>query len=176
MIGTTVVHYKILERLGSRGMGVVYSAEDTKLKRTVALKFLPPHLAADEQDKKRFIHEAKAASALDHPNICDIHDIGETDDGQLFIVMDCYEGETLKKKIERGSLPFDEVINIALQIGQGLTAAHERGVVHRDIKPANIMVTNNMDVKILDFGLAKLTEATRLTRTGSTAGTALALL
>ena len=120
MIGTTVAHYKILERLGGGGMGVVYKAEDTKLKRIVALKFLPPELTRDPEAKERFIHEAQAASALDHPNICNIHEIGETDDGQLFIAMACYEGETLKSRIAKGRLRIEEAVNLAIQVAQGV--------------------------------------------------------
>ncbi len=172
MRGQTISHYKILEELGEGGMGVVYKAEDTRLNRIVALKFLPPDLARNEEAKTRFIHEAQAASALDHPNICDIHDIGETDDGQIFICMACYEGETLKKKIERGPLPLHDAIEIGLQVAHGLQAAHEARMVHRDIKPANIMVTAKGEAKILDFGLAKLAGQTILTKAGSTVGTA----
>ncbi len=172
MIGQTISHYKILEKLGEGGMGVVYKAEDTKLKRTVALKFLPPELTRNSEAKERFIHEAQAASALQHSNICTVHDIDETPDRQLFIVMDLYEGETLKKKIEQGSLPIDEAVTIASQMAQGLAKAHEAGIVHRDIKPANIMVTKDGVAKILDFGLAKVSGGTLLTKTGTTLGTA----
>jgi serine/threonine protein kinase/Tfp pilus assembly protein PilF len=171
MIGQTISHYKILEKLGEGGMGVVYKAEDTKLKRTVALKFLPPELTRDSEVKIRFTQEAKAASALDHPNICTIHEIDETGDDQLFMAMACYEGETLKERIARGSLPLEEAIDIAQQIGQGLSKAHAKEIVHRDIKPANIFVTDDGLVKILDFGLAKLVGQTRLTRKGTTMGT-----
>ena len=172
MIGQSVSHYKILEKLGEGGMGVVYRAEDTRLKRTVALKFLPPALTADPESKERFIHEAQAASSLQHNNICNVHDIDETPDGQLFIVMDFYEGETLKKKIEHGPLKIDEAADIAIQVAQGLTKAHECGIVHRDIKPANILITSEGVAKIVDFGLAKLSGRTMLTKTGSTLGTA----
>ncbi len=171
MIGRTISHYKILEKLGEGGMGVVYKAEDTKLKRTVALKFLPPELTRDKDAKTRFIHEAQAASALDHPNICTIYEIDETGDNQLFMAMACYEGETLKEKVARGPLPLEEAIDIARQVGRGVAKAHEREIVHRDIKPANLFVTNDGLVKILDFGLAKLVGQTRLTRTGATIGT-----
>ena len=171
MIGATVSHYQILEKLGGGGMGVVYKAEDTRLKRSVALKFLPPDLTRDEEAKRRFIHEAQAASALQHPNICTIHDIDQTADNQLFIVMDCYEGETLKQRIERGPLSLDETIHIALQIAEALSEAHSHGIIHRDTKPANIMVTSRGVVKIMDFGIAKLAGETRVTRTGSTVGT-----
>ncbi len=171
MIGATVSHYQILEKLGGGGMGVVYKAEDTRLKRSVALKFLQPDLTRDEEAKRRFIHEAQAASALQHNGICNIHDIDETSDGQTFIVMDCYEGETLKQKIERGPLSLDETIHIALQIAEALSEAHSHGIIHRDIKPANIMITTRGVVRILDFGLAKLAGQTRVTKTGSTVGT-----
>jgi serine/threonine protein kinase/tetratricopeptide (TPR) repeat protein len=171
MIGKTVSHYKILEKLGEGGMGVVYEAEDTKLKRTVALKFLPPELTRDLEAKERFIREAQAASALQHHNICTIHDIDETPEGQLFIVMDCYEGETLKNKIKEKRIKKKEVVDIAIQIGQGLEKAHEKGIIHRDIKPANIFITNDGVVKILDFGLAKLSGQAQLTKDSSTLGT-----
>jgi TolB-like protein/Tfp pilus assembly protein PilF len=173
MIGQTVSHYKVLGKLGEGGMGVVYRAEDVKLKRTVALKFLPPELTRDEEAKQRFIHEAQAASALQHSNICTVHDIDETEEGQLFIVMDCYAGESLKEKIARGPMKIEDAVDIALQVTSGLSKAHERGIVHRDIKPANIFITTDSTVKILDFGLAKLAGGqTRLTKAGSTLGTA----
>ena len=172
LVGSTVSHYRVLEHLGGGGMGVVYKAEDTRLKRTVALKFLPAALTLDPDAKTRFKHEAEAASALDHPNICNVHDIDETPDGQMFICMAYYEGETLKKKIEQGPLPFRDAIDIALQIACGLQAAHEAGMVHRDVKPANIMVTAKGEAKILDFGVAKLAGQAVLTKTGSTVGTA----
>lgn len=171
MIGQTVSHYKILEKLGGRGMGVVYKAEDTKLKRTVALKFLPADLTRDEEAKERFVHEAQAASALDHTNVCTTYEIDETEDGQIFICMAFYEGETLKREIERGPLRIDHAIDISLQIAQGLAKAHERGITHRDVKPANIMVTKAGVVKILDFGLAKLAGQTMVTKRGTTMGT-----
>jgi non-specific serine/threonine protein kinase len=172
MIGRTISHYKILEKLGGGGMGVVYKAQDLKLDRIVALKFLPPDLTRDPEAKARFIHEAKAASALQHDNICTIHDIDEEPDGQLFLSMDFYDGETLKEKIERGPLPIDEAIDLAMQISRGLAKAHEAGMVHRDIKPANIIVTQEGEAKIVDFGLAKLAGQTKLTKAGSTLGTA----
>ncbi|MGH7494779.1 MAG: protein kinase domain-containing protein [bacterium] len=156
-------------------MGVVYKAEDTKLKRLVALKFLPPELSRDGEAKERFVQEAQAASALDHPNICTIYEIGEADDEQIFIAMAYYEGETLKKKIAGAdggpSLPVDLIIEIAIQMAQGLAKAHEKGIVHRDIKPANVMITKDGLVKIVDFGLALLAGLPRLTKTGSTVGT-----
>ena len=172
LLGQTVSHYRIIERLGGGGMGVVYKAEDTRLKRTVALKFLPPDLTRDASANRRFIHEAQAASSLEHSNICTIHEIGETPEGQLFITMACYEGETLDKRIERGDLAIREALGIAIQIARGITRAHEAGIIHRDIKPANIMLTQRDEVRILDFGLAKLVGQTRLTQTGSTLGTA----
>jgi eukaryotic-like serine/threonine-protein kinase len=171
LIGRLIDHYEIREPLGGGGMGVVYKAEDTRLQRTVALKFLPPELTRDPVAKARFLQEARAASALDHPNICTIHEVGETDDGQLFLAMTCYEGETLKRKIERGPLPIDEAVDVARQIAAGLGKAHRQGIVHRDIKPANIMVTDDGIVKILDFGLAKLAGAAGLTRAGFCLGT-----
>jgi len=171
MIGKIVSHYKILEKLGEGGMGVVYKAEDAKLKRTVALKFLPTELTKNPKARKRFIQEAQAASALDHPNICVIHEIDEAEDGQMFICMAYYEGETLEQKIENGPLDTEEIINIALQIAQGLGKAHENGIVHRDIKPGNIIITNDGTAKILDFGLAKLADQVRITKTGATIGT-----
>ncbi|HUI65797.1 MAG TPA: protein kinase [Bacteroidota bacterium] len=172
MIGQVVSHYDILEKLGEGGMGVVYKAQDTKLDRIVALKFLPHQLTPDESDKARFLQEAKAAAALNHNNICTVHDIDETSEGQMFIVMDFYEGETLKKKIERGPLKIDDAIEIATQVAQGLAKAHEHGIVHRDIKPANVMITSDGVAKIVDFGLAKLSSRTMLTKTGLTLGTA----
>jgi non-specific serine/threonine protein kinase len=171
MIGQTISHYKILEKLGCGGMGIVYKAEDTKLHRIVALKFLPPEFTRDKEAKQRFIHEAQAASSLQHNNICNIHDIDETKDGQIFICMDCYEGETLKKKIERGQIKTDEAVDIIVQVAAGLQKAHEKGIIHRDIKPANIFITNDGVVKILDFGLAKLSGQTMMTKLGSTLGT-----
>ncbi|MFQ5709501.1 MAG: protein kinase [bacterium] len=171
MIGRTISHYRILEKLGEGGMGIVYKAEDIKLKRTVALKFLPPALTRDHELRERFMHEARAASALEHPNICNIHEIDETEDGQMFICMAYYDGEGLKDKIARGPLPLDEAIEIALQIMQGLAQAHGKAIIHRDIKPANILVTKEGQAKIVDFGLAKLSGQTKLTQTGTTMGT-----
>jgi serine/threonine protein kinase/tetratricopeptide (TPR) repeat protein len=172
MIGQTVSHYKILDHLGGGGMGIVYKAEDTRLRRTVALKFLPPTLTTDSEAKERFIQEARAASALQHNNICVVYDIDETDDKQMFISMEYLEGETIKKRIERGPLKIGEAIDIAVQVAQGLAKAHEHGIVHRDIKPANIMITSDGAAKIVDFGLAKLGGQTMLTKAGSTLGTA----
>ncbi len=152
-------------------MGVVYKARDLKLDRLVALKFLPPDLTRDIQAKERFIREARTASSFDHPNICTVYEIGETDRAESFIAMPCYEGETLKSKIERAPLTIEEATEIALQIAQGLSKTHEKGIIHRDIKPANIIVTTEGVAKILDFGLAKLRGQTVLTKSGSTVGT-----
>jgi serine/threonine protein kinase/Tfp pilus assembly protein PilF len=171
MIGKTISHYKILEKIGGGGMGVVYKAEDTKLKRQVALKFLPHEFSDDPVAKKRFIQEAQSASSLDHSNICTIHEIDETEDGQLFIAMACYEGETLKHKIQEGLLDISEAMTIAMDVAGGLAKAHSKGIVHRDIKPANIFITNDTQVKILDFGLAKLAGTSRITKTESVTGT-----
>lgn len=172
MIGQTISHYKILDKLGEGGMGVVYKAEDTKLHRPVALKFLPPELTRDVEAKERFVHEAQAASALDHPNIAVVHEIDETKDGSSFICMAYYEGKTLKEKIETASLEAEQAIDIARQIAEGLQRAHEAGIVHRDLKPANVIVTNRGEVKIVDFGLAKLMGGPTVTRTGRMVGTA----
>jgi eukaryotic-like serine/threonine-protein kinase len=171
MIGATISHYKILEKLGGGGMGVVYKAEDTTLKRIVALKFLPAELTSDPQAKLRFLHEAQAASMIEHANICDVHDIGQTDEGETYIVMSYYEGETLKKKIARGPLKVEQALEIGAQIADGLARAHAANIIHRDIKPANILVTKDGVVKILDFGLAKLKGESRLTQVGATVGT-----
>jgi len=171
MIGNIVSHYKIIEKLGEGGMGVVYKAHDTKLDRTVALKFLPPHLGGDETEKKRFLNEAKAASTLDHPNICTIHSIEETNDRNMFIAMAYYEGMSLKQKIEQSMLPIKDVINYSIQIASGLQKAHEKGIVHRDLKPANIFITNDNQIKIIDFGLARVAERSLLTKSNTTLGT-----
>jgi serine/threonine protein kinase/Flp pilus assembly protein TadD len=171
MIGRTISHYKILEKLGEGGMGVVYRAEDTRLRRTVALKFLPPALTRDAEARERFVREAQAASALDHPNVCTIHEVDEVE-GQTFIAMAFIEGEELTNKIKSHPLAFDEAIGIAIQVAEGLMEAHEKGIVHRDIKSANIMVTPKGQARIMDFGLAKLVTAeTKLTRVGSAIGT-----
>ncbi|HEX9971323.1 MAG TPA: protein kinase [bacterium] len=191
MIGMQVSHYKIVEKLGKGGMsslpqkhnkliplagGDVYKAEDTKLKRTVVLRFLPPEFTRDPEAKALFIQEVQAVSALDHRNICTIHEISETEDGQLFIVLAYYDGERLKKKVARGQsrsagLSVDSAIDIAIQIAQGLAKAHEHGLIHRDIKPGSVMITKDGVVKILDFGLAKLEDQEGLTKAGATIGT-----
>jgi serine/threonine protein kinase len=171
MEGKTVSHYKILQKLGEGGMGIIYKAEDLKLKRTVALKLLPESFIKDEESKRRFILEAQAASSLQHNNICTIHEIDETPDGQLFIAMDYYEGVNLKNKICKELLSIDEIINITTQIAEGLNKAHEKGIIHRDIKPANIFITKEGIVKILDFGLAKKIDRTQFTKVGVKFGT-----
>jgi hypothetical protein len=168
MTGQTITHYEVLEKLGGGGMGVVYRARDLHLNRFVALKFLAPELTRDARAKQRFIQEAQAASALDHSNICTIHEIAETPDGQSFIVMACYDGETLKDRIERGPLKLDDALDIAIGIGNALVAAHDSGIIHRDIKPANVMLTRRGEVKVVDFGLAKLIGEIGVARTGVT--------
>src|SRR5262249_15598051 len=173
--GRVLSHYRLEERLGAGGMGVLFRATDLKLGRAVAIKLLARHLVSDGSAEARFIREARAASALDHPNIGTIYEIGE-DDGELFIAMALYEGETLKQRLDNGRLTVDEALTILPQVLLGLDAAHGAGIVHRDIKPANILVTSKGTVKILDFGLAKLTsesQATAVTQTGETMGTVL---
>ena len=169
MIGTTVSHYKILEKLGEGGMGVVYKAQDTTLDRLVALKFLPDHVAVGSAELERFIQEAKAAAGLNHPNICTIYGIEESA-GKNFIAMEFVDGQTLQEK--KSSLSMKQALDVGIQIAEGLAAAHEKGIVHRDIKPENIMFRKDGRVQIMDFGLAKLRGASRLTKEGSTVGTA----
>lgn len=171
MIAQNISHYKIIEKLGEGGMGIIYKAEDVKLKRIVALKVLPESFTRDEDSRRRFMYEAQHASSLQHQNICTIHEINETEDGQYFIAMDYYEGETLKSKISKEQLGIDEIIDITSQIAEGLRKAHEKGIIHRDIKPANIFITKEGVVKILDFGLAKKVDQTQFTRKDMKFGT-----
>jgi serine/threonine protein kinase/Tfp pilus assembly protein PilF len=176
-VDQTISHYKILEKLGEGGMGIVYKAHDAELNRIVALKFLPHYLTSDSLEKERFYHEARAASALNHPNITTIHEVKEfenpaTAGKQLYIAMEYVEGKTLKVLIEHEILPIKKVLDIAIQVCDGLAAAHEKGIVHRDIKSENIMLTPKGQAKIMDFGLAKVKGSTKLTKEGSTLGTA----
>ena len=170
MIGQNISHYRVVAKAGEGGMGVVYKAEDTKLERTVALKFLAAHLLKDEESRKRFEREAKAAAALSHPNICTIHEIDEVN-GRTFLALEFVEGDSLEKKIERGPLALKEALDIGRQVADGLHAAHQKKIVHRDIKPGNLLITPDGRVKILDFGLALLTEGSRLTQLDTTLGT-----
>ncbi len=170
--GRRIAQYHVLEQLGAGGMGFVYKAQDERLNRCVALKFLPPHLGTREDAKHRFLTEARAAARLDHPNICTIHEVGETSDGQLFISMPLYEGETLQQRLERtGALSFVDAASIALQIAAGLAKAHEQGIVHRDVKPSNIILLADGAVKILDFGIARVDDAVLATHDGGALGT-----
>jgi serine/threonine protein kinase/cytochrome c-type biogenesis protein CcmH/NrfG len=175
MIGKDIGKYHVAAQLGSGGMGVVYRAQDTVLGRTVALKFLPPQSAGNPALLDRFLREARASAALNHPHICTIHETGEFE-GQPFLVMECIDGESLKARIERGAVPVDELLTLAIQIVDGLDAAHQKGITHRDIKPANIFISSSGQAKILDFGLAKLTEVQGMTARGDDATAASAHL
>ncbi len=175
MIGQTVAHYAILEKLGEGGMGVVYKAEDLTLKRTVALKFLPVHLSRSQEDRARFVQEAQAASALNHPNILTIFEFDRSGE-QYFIAMELVEGESLRQKLDdqrlNGTLlPLDRVLDYAQQIAEGLANAHDKGIIHRDIKADNLMITRDGRVKIMDFGLAKLHGGSGITKAGAALGT-----
>jgi len=170
MIGSTVSHYKILEKIGEGGMGVVYKAEDTKLRRTVALKFLPQEWTRDKEAMTRFVQEAQAAAALDHPNICTVYEINEFE-GKTYIAMAYIQGQSLKEMLASGCIDIERALEIAAQIAAGLKNTHKRGIIHRDIKPANIMITGDGLVKIMDFGLAKLEERIDLTKTATIMGT-----
>src|SRR5437867_2525666 len=169
MIGQTVSHYRILEKIGEGGMGVVYKAQDTKLDRFVALKFLPSHLSTAAGNKARFLQEAKATAALNHPNILSVYEIDE-EEGSMFFVMEFMEGITLKKYItdlKSGTgIPVRQAIDWTSQIGEGLKAAHGKNIIHRDIKPENVMLTPGGKLKIMDFGIAKLKSSSGLTKTG----------
>ena len=158
LAGRTIGPYQVVEPIGDGGMGVIYKALDTRLGRTVALKFLKPRLDGDQSAAERFRLEARTAGALEHPNICTIHDIGETEDGRLYLAMPLYDGETLEKRIGRGPLAVAEATDIAVQVLRGLAKAHARGIIHRDIKPANVLITADGVVKVLDFGIAKLAD------------------
>ncbi len=171
MVGQTISHYKITDKLGAGGMGVVYKALDLKLERIVALKFLPTDVAVKDRDKQSLLREARAASALDHPNIGVIHGIEESQEHQLFIVMSYYEGETLSQKLWRGVIPVRESLDLAIQIARGLSSAHARNMVHRDVKPSNIIITNEKLVKIVDFGLARVVATASATQSISSTGT-----
>ncbi len=170
MIGQTISHYKILSRLGAGGMGMVYKAEDLTLQRTVALKFLPLESIGSETDRSRLVREARTAAVLLHPNICPVYEIGESD-GRTFIAMGYLEGRSLKERLVEGPLPVNEALRMAKEIGEGLSAAHGKGIVHRDVKPGNVMVTLEGRAVLMDFGLAKMKGTTKLTRTGTTVGT-----
>jgi serine/threonine protein kinase len=180
MIGRTIAHYRVEKKLGEGGMGEVYLAEDTSLDRRVALKFLSKSLVESHVAHMRFLREAKSAAALDHPFMCSIHEVGQTDEGEDFIVMEYVRGRTLKNTLEEGHLSLDEALKIGIEVAEALEEAHEKGIVHRDLKPANIMLTVKGHAKVMDFGLAKYVDSSSapdaqvtapLTKEGSTLGT-----
>ncbi|HEX6315005.1 MAG TPA: serine/threonine-protein kinase, partial [Gemmatimonadaceae bacterium] len=170
MIGSTISHYRIIDKLGEGGMGIVYKAQDTRLERLVALKFLPHDLARSETARLRFVNEARAASSLNHPNVAVVYDVGETD-AHSFIAMELVEGATLKEKLKGERLGIEQVLQLAMEVAEGLHAAHAKGIVHRDIKPENLLLTPDGHIKIMDFGIAKLGTNAHLTQTGTTLGT-----
>jgi tetratricopeptide (TPR) repeat protein len=171
LAGQSIAHFRVIERLGAGGMGVVYRAADTRLPRTVALKLLQPELIPSAAARERLLREARAVAALDHPNVCAIFEVGETAEGRTFLAMACYDGEDLGERLRRGPLPAAEAVDVAAQIAAGLEHAHARGIVHRDLKPANVMITVEGRVRVLDFGLARLVDDARLTGTGASFGT-----
>ncbi len=171
MVGKTISHYQIIEKLGQGGMGVVYRAQDLNLQRTVALKFLSPHVLDDAESRERFLREARAAASLDHPNVCTVYEIGEQEE-HAFLAMAFVEGQTVREKVALRPLKLSEALDIAIQAGEGLRSAHEKGIVHRDVKSANLMVMPEGVVKVMDFGLAQLAGQSGLTKSRATLGTA----
>jgi serine/threonine protein kinase len=170
MIGRAISHYKVLEKLGEGAMGVVYKAEDQRLRRTVALKFLSPQSFGSTEERKRFLREAQAGAMLDHPNVAAVYEVEEVE-GETFIVMAYIDGPSVAGRLLLGELPIDEALDIAIQAGEGLQEAHQNGIVHRDVKPSNVMVNSKGQAKITDFGLAQMAGRSRLTRSGTTMGT-----
>jgi hypothetical protein len=169
-VGDVIGQYRILSLIARGGMGTVYRAHDSRLDRDVALKFLPAYLGGQPDAEEQLLIEARAAAALEHPNVCSIHQIGETDDGRLFIAMACYEGETLKERLLRGPLSLEESVATAVQIARALAAAHARGIIHRDVKPGNVMLAADGTVKLADFGIASVLDDPTLTGSGQLLG------